>query len=104
MLHFASGLPGPAFFAISRQNNGGTEVSEIRMTVEARTDYEAEATGLPAERWAEAVFQVGETEIVFEVSVEDDIIVSIIPGDETAGWKGTLKGLTGVLKGEIPGR
>lgn len=104
MLHFAPALPRPMIFAISRRNIGGTEVSEIRMTVEARTDYEAEATGLPAERWAEAVFQVGETEIVFEVSVEEDIIVSIIPGDETAGWKGTLKGLVGTLKGEIPGR
>jgi hypothetical protein len=47
---------------------------------------------------------VGDTEIVFEVSVEQDIIISIIPGDETAGWKGTLKGLMQTLKGEISGR
>jgi hypothetical protein len=79
-------------------------MSEIRMTVEARTDYDAEATGLPAERWGEAVFNVGDTEIVFEVSVEDDVIISIIPGDEKAGWKGTLKGLMQTLKGEISGR
>jgi len=79
-------------------------MSDIRMTVEARTDYDAEATGLPAERWGEAVFKVGETEIVMEVSVEDSIIVSIIPGEETAGWKGTLEGLIKTLRGEIPGR
>jgi hypothetical protein len=79
-------------------------MSDVRMTVEARTDYDAEATGLPAERWGEAVFQVGDTEIVVEVSVEDDVIVSIIPGDETAGWKGTLEGLKKTLKGEISGR
>ncbi|MFW5838081.1 MAG: hypothetical protein ACOCVM_08725 [Desulfovibrionaceae bacterium] len=79
-------------------------MSDVRMTVEARTDWDAEATGLPAERWGEAVFQVGDTEIVVEVSVEDSIIVSIIPGDEQAGWKGTLEGLKQTLKGEIAGR
>lgn len=79
-------------------------MSEIRMSVEARTDYDAEATGLPAERWGEAVFRIGETEIVVEVSVEDSVIVSIIPGDELAGWKGTLEGLKLTLKGELPGR
>jgi hypothetical protein len=39
-----------------------------------------------------------DTETVFEVNVENDIIVSIIPGDETAGWKGTLKGLRRTLR------
>ncbi|MFO7816764.1 MAG: hypothetical protein ACQES5_03435 [Thermodesulfobacteriota bacterium] len=73
-------------------------MAEIRMTVEARTDYDAEAMGLPAERWAEAVFNVNGQEIVFEVSVEDDIIVSVIPGDEKSGWKGTLAGLKQALK------
>ncbi len=39
-------------------------MSEIRMTAEVRTDYDCETTGLPAERWAEAVFQIGDEEIV----------------------------------------
>jgi hypothetical protein len=73
-------------------------MSEIRMTTETRTDYDAEASGLPAERWAEAVFNVRGQEIVFEVSVEDDIIISIIPGEEQAAWKGTLAGLKQMLK------
>ena len=79
-------------------------MSQIRMNIEARTDYDVETTGMPAERWGEAVFTIGDTEIVVEVSVEDSIIVSIIPGDEKAGWKGTLEGLKKTLKGEIPGR
>ncbi len=41
------------------------------MTVEARTDYDCEATGLPAERWGESVFKIDDEEIVFEVSVDD---------------------------------
>ena len=45
-------------------------MSEIRMTGELRTDYDCETTGLPAERWAEAVFKIGDEELVFEVSVE----------------------------------
>lgn len=79
-------------------------MSDIRMTVEARTDWDAEATGLPAERWGEAVFQVGDQEIVMEVSVEDSVIISILPGDEQAAWKGTLEGLKKILKGEIKAR
>ncbi|MDD4951312.1 MAG: hypothetical protein PHV85_02065 [Desulfovibrionaceae bacterium] len=79
-------------------------MSEIRMTAEVRTDYDCEAMGLPSERWAEAVFSIGDVEIVVEVSVEDSIIVSILPGDELAGWKGTLEGLQKTLKGEISGR
>ncbi len=34
-------------------------MAEIRMYSETRTDYDCEATGLPAERWAEAVFKIG---------------------------------------------
>jgi hypothetical protein len=30
--------------------------------------------------------------------VEDDIIISIIPGEEQAAWKGTLAGLKQMLK------
>lgn len=78
-------------------------MSEIRMTVEARTDYDCEATGMPAERWGEAVFQIGEEEIVMEVSVEDDIIVSIMTDEKTA-WKGTLAGLRKILRSEIKAR
>jgi len=75
-------------------------MSEIRMTGEIRTDYDCEAIGFPAERWGEAVFKIGEEEIVFEVSVEDDVIISIMAGEDAA-WKGTLKGLKQILKGEI---
>ena len=75
-------------------------MGEIRMTGEIRTDYDCETTGLPAERWAEAVFKIGDEEIIFEFSVEKDVIVSIMAGED-AGWKGTLAGLKKILKGEI---
>ncbi len=73
---------------------------EIRMTGELRTDYDCEASGLPAERWAEAVFKVGSEEIVLEISVEKDVIVAVTVG-EGAAWKGTLEGLKKILRGEI---
>ena len=74
-------------------------MSEIRMTSEMRTDYDCEATGFPAERWGEAVFTVGDEEIAIDVSVEDDIIISIMAGKsgEETIWKGTLKGLKQLL-------
>ena len=75
-------------------------MSEIRMTAEVRTDYDCEAVGLPAERWGEAVFKIGEEELVFEVSVEKDIIVAIMTDEKTA-WKGTLKGLRELIRGSI---
>ena len=75
-------------------------MSDIRMTGEIRTDYDCEATGLPAERWGEAVFKIGDEEIVMEISVEKDVIVAIMAGED-AVWKGTLKGLKQILKGEI---
>lgn len=75
-------------------------MSEIRMYGEIRTDYDCETTGLPAERWGEAVFKVGDEDIVLEVSVEENVIVSIMAGDD-AMWKGTLEGLKKMLKGEI---
>ena len=78
-------------------------MSEIRMYGEIRTDYDCEATGLPAEKWGEAVFKVGEEDIVLEVSVEENVIVSIMAGDD-AMWKGTLEGLKKMLKGEIKPR
>jgi len=78
-------------------------MSEIRMTGEIRTDYDCETTGLPAERWGEAVFKIKEEEIVLEVSVEDDVIVSIMAGEDAA-WKGTLKGLKQLLKSQIKAR
>jgi hypothetical protein len=78
-------------------------MAEIRMTGEMRTDYDCETTGLPAERWAEAVFQIGDEELVLEVSVEQDVIVAIMAG-ENAAWKGTLEGLKKILKGEIKAR
>ena len=75
-------------------------MDEIRMTGEIRTDYDSEATGFPAQRWAEAVFKIGSEEIVFEVSVEKDVIIGIMVGDGI-GWRGTLEGLKKTLKGEI---
>lgn len=72
-------------------------MSEIRMTAEIRTDFDCEATGLPAERWGEAVFKIQEEEIVLEVSVEKDIIVAIMV-DEATAWKGTLAGLRQLIK------
>ena len=75
-------------------------MAEIRMTGELRTDYECEASGFPAERWAEAVFKVGNEEIVLEISVEKDVIVAIMAGEDAA-WKGTLEGLKKILRGEI---
>ena len=75
-------------------------MSDIRMYGEIRTDYDCETTGLPAEKWGEAVFKVGEEDIVLEVSVEENVIVSIMAGDD-AMWKGTLEGLKKMLKGEI---
>lgn len=70
------------------------------MIGEIRTDYDCEATGLPSEKWGEAIFKVGDEEIVLEVSVEENVIVSIMAG-EKAVWKGTLEGLKELLKGEI---
>lgn len=78
-------------------------MSKIRMTGEIRTDYDCEAIGLPSERWGEAVFKIGEEEIVLEVSVEESVIVAIMAG-EKAVWKGTLEGLKKLLKGDIAGR
>ena len=78
-------------------------MSEIRMTGEIRTDYDCEATGLPAERWGEAVFKIQDEEIILEVSVEKDIIVAVMVGED-AVWKGTREGLRRLLKGEIKAR
>ncbi|MEJ5359595.1 MAG: hypothetical protein WHT06_13085 [Desulfobacterales bacterium] len=78
-------------------------MNEIRLTAEVRTDYDCEALGLPAARWAEAVFRAGGEEIVLEVSVEQDVIVALMIGEEAA-WKGTLAGLKKLLRGEIPSR
>ncbi len=75
-------------------------MSEIRMTAEVRTDYDCESTGLPAERWAEAVFKIGDEEIVIEVSVEKDIIIGLMAGEQ-AVWKGTLKGLQKLIRDSL---
>ena len=74
-------------------------MAEIRMTGEIRTDYDCETVGLPAERWAEAVFKIGDEEIVLEVSVEKDVIVSLMAGDD-AVWRGTLTGLKKLLRSQ----
>ncbi|MDA3898126.1 MAG: hypothetical protein PF482_18485 [Desulfobacteraceae bacterium] len=75
-------------------------MSEIRMTGEIRTDYDCETTGMPAERWGEAVFKIGDEELVMEVSVEKEVIVAIMAGED-AVWKGTLKGLKQMLQKSI---
>ena len=71
-------------------------MSDIRMTTEMRTDFDCETTGLPAERWAEAVFTVGERELAIEVSVEKDIIIAVMAGED-AVWKGTWEGFRQLL-------
>jgi hypothetical protein len=73
------------------------------MTGDMRTDFDCEASGFPAERWGEAVFKIDNEEIVLEVSVEKDIIVAIMAGED-AVWKGTLEGLKQLLKGQIKAR
>lgn len=78
-------------------------MSEIRMTGEMRTDYDCEATGLPAERWGEAVFKIGDEELVFEVSVEQNVIIGIMAGED-AVWKGTLEGLKIMLRDAVKGQ
>lgn len=78
-------------------------MSEIRMTGEIRTDYDCETSGLPAERWGEAVFKIKDEEIILEVSVEENVIIAIMAGQD-AMWKGTLEGLKKLLKGEITAR
>jgi hypothetical protein len=75
-------------------------MSDIRMTTEMRTDYDCETTGMPAERWGEAVFTVGDQELVIEVSVEKDIIVAVMAGED-AVWKGTLAGFRRLLQGGV---
>lgn len=75
-------------------------MSDIQMTAEVRTDFDCETTGMPAERWGEAVFKIGDEEIVIEVSVEKDVIVALMAGDD-AVWKGTLTGLKQMLKDAI---
>lgn len=78
-------------------------MGDIRMTGEIRTDYDCEVAGLPAERWGEAVFKVNDEDIVLEISVEKDVIVAVMAGDNSV-WKGTLKGFKKLLRGEITGR
>jgi len=75
----------------------------IRMTGELRTDYECQASGLPAERYAEAVFNIGDEELVLEISVEKQVMVALMAGED-AQWKGTMEGLKKFLRGEIPAR
>ncbi len=71
-------------------------MSDIRMTTEMRTDFDCETTGMPAERWGEAVFSVGERELAIEVSVEKDIIIAVMAGED-AVWKGTWEGFRQLL-------
>jgi hypothetical protein len=45
------------------------------------------------------VFKIGEEEVVLEVSVEKDVVVAVMIGENVA-WKGTLKGFKQLLRGE----
>jgi len=78
-------------------------MAEIGMTGELRTDIDCEIAGIPAERWGEAVFKIGDEELVMEISIEDKVIVALMAGED-AVWKGTFEGLKMLLKGEIKGR
>ena len=75
-------------------------MEDIRMTIEVRTDYDCETNGLPAERWDEAVFKIGDEEIDREVSVAKDIRVSMVV-DEKTTWRGTLKDMRQLIKSTI---
>ena len=75
-------------------------MSDIRMTTEMRTDYDCEITGMPAEHWGEAVFAIGDQELVVEVSVEKDVIVAVMAGED-AVWKGTLEGFRHLLQNRL---
>ena len=75
-------------------------MGDIRMTAEVRTDYDCETNGLSAERWGEAVFKIGDEEIVMEVSVEKDIMVSMMV-DEKTTWQGTLKGVKQLIRSTL---
>ena len=46
-----------------------------------RIDYDCEAIGFLAERWGETVFKIKDEEIVFEICVEEKVIVSIMAGE-----------------------
>jgi len=70
-----------------------------RMTAEISTDFDCQATGLPAKHWGAAVFNVDDEEIVLEISAEEKIIIALQVGDEFA-WKGTLEGFKILLKGD----
>jgi len=78
-------------------------MDDIRMKGEMRTDAGCDISGVPAARYGEAVFQVGDDEIVLEISVEESVMVAVMAGDEYQ-WKGTLEGFKKFLKGEIPAR
>ena len=75
-------------------------MGDIRMTTEMRTDFDCETTGMPAERWAEAVFTAGEKELAIEVSVEKDVIIAVMAGED-AVWKGTWKGFRQLLQSSL---
>ena len=78
-------------------------MDEIRMTGEIRTDLDCEVTGLPAKRFGEAAFTIGDDEIVLEISVEKSVMVAVMV-DDNAQWKGTLEGFKKFLRGEIPAK
>ena len=78
-------------------------MSEAGMTGELRTDLDKEFTDIPADKWGEAVFNIGGEEIVMEISIEDKVIVALMAGED-AVWKGTLEGLKMLLRGEIKAR
>jgi len=87
----------------STTTNMGGKMSDTQITCELRTDMDCEIKGIPSNMWGEAVFNIGDEELVMEISVEEKTIVAIMAGED-AVWKGTLDGLKMLLKGEIKGR
>jgi len=71
-------------------------MSEIKMALEVRTDYDCEVLGLPAIMWGECEFKIeGEEGIHLEVLAEKNPVVHIVIGD--VQWKGTIRGLKKLL-------
>jgi len=71
-------------------------MSEIKMTVEVRTDYDCEVIGLPAQLWAEGIFKIENEEgFHFEIIAEKNPVIHIIIGD--LEWRGTIRGLKQIL-------
>ena len=77
----------------------GETASQV-LDVLTQPDIPELVTGLPAERWGEAVFTVEGQELAIEVSGEKDVIVAVMAGED-AMWKGTLEGFKRLLRSGV---